>query len=94
MATCFAFTRRRKLRERSMIRRFYEMEKLAPGDRVALKEVKVGEWRLLSDRTREGEEVIMRPHGFRLEEIAAIQAEKDNDPELKAAKEAMAREET
>jgi hypothetical protein len=47
-----------KLRERGPIRKFYEEAKIADGDKVILKEITTGNWRLLSVSSPEGQELV------------------------------------
>jgi hypothetical protein len=47
-----------KLRERGLIRRFYDEAKITAGDKVILKETSKGNWRLLSENSAEGAEIV------------------------------------
>ncbi len=61
-----------KLRERGLIRRFYDEAKITDGDKVILKEISKGTWRLLSAKSGEGAEIMNARRAKDLEQLETL----------------------
>ncbi|MDP1579584.1 MAG: hypothetical protein Q8M02_04865 [Candidatus Didemnitutus sp.] len=69
-----------KIRERGLIRKFYESEKITDGDKVIMCEVSRGTWKILAAKSPEGQELESRLLKQRLDQLSDILGEKPLTP--------------
>lgn len=75
-----------KLRERGLIRRFYEEAKIADGDKVILTEITAGTWQLMSAKSAEGKQIIATLHARSFAALEGLAANLPREPSKEASK--------